>query len=175
VTDVSWHDAAAYCAWLNQETGRRYFLPSEAEWEKAASWAGGEPRGTEREPKRRYPWGPEWLDRRCNVGGSGTTAVTAHPSGASASGVEDLLGNVQEWTRSRWGRQPAQPDYGYPYDPADGREILDPAVLPVRARLVHRGGSYKSAPADVRCTARGNALSDSKVAWRGFRVAVTIA
>jgi formylglycine-generating enzyme required for sulfatase activity len=38
--------------------------------------------------------------------------------------------------------------------------------------LVHRGGSFKSAPADLRITARGNALPDSRIAWRGFRVAL---
>jgi iron(II)-dependent oxidoreductase len=100
--------------------------------------------------------------------------VTAHPEGASAYGVEDLLGNVQEWTRSLWGGQPAQPDFGYPYDPGDGREVTAAEDVPAQARLVHRGGSFKSDPADVRCTARGNALPDSKIPWRGFRVAMTL-
>jgi iron(II)-dependent oxidoreductase len=174
VTDVSWHDAAAYCAWLGEKTNRHYLLPSEAEWEKAASWVPFGGQGSSEGSKRPYPWGRKWLDGRCNVG-SGTTPVTAHPSGASAYGVEDLLGNVQEWTRSLWGERPDQADFRYPYDAADGREILDPAELPVRARLVHRGGSFRSAPTGVRCTARGNSLSDSKVAWRGLRVAMTIA
>ena len=177
VVNVNWHDAVAYCAWLSEQTGRHYLLPSEAEWEKA----GGGERGTgkqgnkeTRENKRRYPWGDEWVEGRCNVGSSGTTAVTAFAAGASGYGVEDLLGNVQEWTRSLWGLQPAQPDYGYPYDPADGREITDPEKLPALARLVHRGGSYKSQPDDLRCSARGNALPDSRIAWRGFRVAMVI-
>ncbi len=86
------------------------------------------------------------------------------------SGIQDLLGGVQQWTRSLWGTQPQQPDFGYPYYPADGREVTDPAKLPVQARLVHRGGSFKSPPADLRCTARGNALPESKIAWRGLRV-----
>ena len=168
VTDVSWHDAEAYCAWLSQRTGRCYSLPSEAEWEKAASWDQGIGE------KRTHPWGNEWLDGRCNAGGSGTTAVNAYQEGASAYCVEDLLGNVQEWTRSLWGSQPAQPEFAYPYDPTDGREIMASEELPPQGRLVHRGGSFKSAPADLRCTARGNSLADSKVAWRGFRVAMTI-
>lgn len=169
MTDVSWYDAQAYCAWLGQKTGRGYCLPSEAEWEKAASW---DPVAGE---KRMYAWGHEWLEGACNAGGSGTTAVSTHAVAASAYGVQDLLGNVQEWTRSLWGSQPAQPEFGYPYDPADGREILASEDLPPQARLVHRGGSFKSAPTAVRCTARGNSSADSKVAWRGFRVVMTIA
>ncbi len=98
--------------------------------------------------------------------------VSAHPAGASAYGVEDLLGNVQEWTRSLWGAQPAQADWGYPYDPAADRECTEAARLPALARLVHRGGSFKAQPADLRGTARANALPDSKLAWRGFRVAM---
>ena len=102
-------------------------------------------------------------------------AVTAHTTGASVYGVEDLLGNVQEWTRSLWGSQPAQPEFGYPYDPDDkDREVTEPSQLPAQARLVHRGGSVKSAPADLRNTARGNALPDSKIAWRGFRIVLQI-
>jgi formylglycine-generating enzyme required for sulfatase activity len=171
VTGVSWFDALAYCAWLSTQTGRRYILPSEAEWEKAGD--GGD-RETRQGNKERYPWGGEWIAGRCNAASGGTTPVTAHGADASGYGVADLLGNVQEWTRSLWGRQPGQPDYGYPYDPADGREVVVPAKLPAQARLVHRGGSFKSRPADLRVTARGNALPDSKIAWRGFRVVMVM-
>ena len=175
VVCVSWYDALAYCAWLSAQTGRRYTLPSEAEWEKACRHDFGRSAGqrtAEVVTTNRYPWGEEPADGRCNAGSSDTTPVTAYPAGASAYGVEDLLGNVQEWTRSLWGSQPAQPDFGYPYQPDDGREITTPDQLPAQARLVHRGGSFKSALADLRCTARGNALPDSKIAWRGLRIAM---
>ena len=69
VTDVSWHDATAYCTWLSEQTGRRYRLPSEAEWEKAA-------RGVD---ARSFPWGDEWVDQRCNAGSQATTPVDAFP------------------------------------------------------------------------------------------------
>ncbi len=75
-----------------------------------------------------------------------------------------------------WGSQPNQPDFGYRngFDPADGREVTDPSRLPAQARLAHRGGSFKSPPTELRGSARGNALPDSKIAWRGFRVALML-
>jgi formylglycine-generating enzyme required for sulfatase activity len=177
VTEVSWQDAIAYCAWLSQQTGRCYTLPSEAEWEKACSndFSRSVPQGTTKVvTTNKYPWGDEWSDGRCNAAGSDTTPVTAHPAGASAYGVEDLLGNVQEWTRSLWGSQLRKPDFVYPYDPADGREVTDPVQLPAQVRLVHRGGSFESQPADLRVSARNNALPDSKLAWRSFRVVMIL-
>jgi len=175
VVNVSWYDALAYGAWLSAQTGRRYRLPSEAEWEKACRHSvsrSADQKMAEAVATSRYPWGEGAADGRCNAASSGTTPVMAHPTGASAYGVEDLLGNVQEWTRSLWGSQPGLPDFGYPYQPDDGREIEAPNQLPAQARLVHRGGSFKSQPADLRSTARGNALPDSKIAWRGLRVAL---
>lgn len=165
VTHISWRDALAYCAWLSAETGRRYRLPSEAEWEKAASWSAQRP-----PTKRPYPWGEGWVAERANIGGNETSPVTAHPTGASAYGVEDLLGNVQEWTCSLWGSQPQQPDAA----PGKSREMLHGDDLPVQARLIHRGGSFNSQPSELRCTARGNATPNSRVGWRGFRVVMMI-
>ncbi len=164
VTGVSWHDAMAYCVWLSNRTGRGYRLPTEAEWEKAARGPDG----------HLYPWGDKWQEGPCNVEGRDTTPVTSHPAGASAYYCQDMLGNVQEWTRSQWGSRPQQPDFGYPYNPLDGREIGDPQELPPQARLVQRGGSFKSTPAETRTTLRGHAAPDSRVPWRGFRVAMSV-
>ncbi|MCB0128611.1 MAG: SUMF1/EgtB/PvdO family nonheme iron enzyme, partial [Caldilineaceae bacterium] len=93
VVSVSWHDAMAYCAWLSTVTERRYRLPTEVEWEKAARSSDG----------RRYPWGNEWQAGAANIDSNITTVVTAHPAGASPYGCFDMLGNVQEWTSTQDG------------------------------------------------------------------------
>jgi formylglycine-generating enzyme required for sulfatase activity len=169
VTGVSWGDAIAYCRWLGSQSGRRYRLPTEAEWEKAARGP-----STGSGPGRRYPWGDEWDGTCANAASAGTTPVTAHPAGTSPYGCEDMLGNVQEWTASLWGTQPAQPQSSYRDQPSGGPSMADPANLPAQARLVHRGGSYKSQPGELRCSARGSAAPDSRIPWRGFRVAIEV-
>ena len=171
VVGVTWDDAVAYCQWLSAKTGRRYRLPSEAEWEKAASWdeKATEPTGATatRGRQRRFPWGDEWAAGRCNLESSGTTPVASHPDGASAYGVEDILGNVWEWTSTRWGVERSRPQFTYPYQADDGRE--NPvADQPYREYRVLRGGSYQERAGRVFCTTRSRAAADNRTPPRGF-------
>ncbi len=93
VVGVCWYEAAAYARWV----GKR--LPTDAEWVKAASW----PVAIVGHPlmQRRYPWG-EAVDRtRANLWGSGpetTAPVDSFPGGVSVGGVQQMIGNVWEWT-----------------------------------------------------------------------------
>lgn len=90
VVEVSWYEAAAFCA----AGGKR--LPTLFEWEKAAR--DGE---IATENAIRLPWGPITPTRgagdRANFGSSGTSPVGAHPFGISPYGAHDMAGNVKEW------------------------------------------------------------------------------
>jgi iron(II)-dependent oxidoreductase len=173
VVGVSWADAQAYCRWLSAQTGRTYRLPTEAEWEKAASWVEEQGGGGAGGQKRRYPWGNEWQDGRCNFGGDDTTPVTAFPEGVSPYGCYDMLGNVQEWTSTLWGSDPKENAFPYPYRASDGREEANPAHLH-RVYRIYRGGSFRDEPARLRCSVRGNSDPESKIRWRGFRIVLEL-
>jgi formylglycine-generating enzyme required for sulfatase activity len=153
VVGVSLRDAEAYCRWLSSHTGYTYRLPSEPEWVLAA-------RGCEQ--MRRYPWGNQSDARRANhwTGqASRLGAVGLFPEGRGPYGHDDLAGNVWEWCSSL-----ARP---YPYNPLDGRE--DPAN-DSEPRVMH-GGSWRSQPDSLRCSARQQELPGDRFPVVGFRLA----
>jgi serine/threonine-protein kinase len=164
MTFISWEQAGMYCQWIGDETGWDVQLPTEAQWEKAASW---DP-ATER--KSLYPWS-DTFDRTYVQLGSSTAEVGSHPEGASPYGILDMAGNVREWVAD-W------------YD--EDYYQISPTVNPTgpengRAR-VFRGGSYGSvgsAEKQLRTTDRQFGYPEStapdrpaKSAELGFRCVV---
>lgn len=161
VVNVTWHDAMAFCVWLSKVSGEEVRLPSEAQWEKAAKGGQG---------NSRYPWGDEEPDEsRCNFDDNigGTTTVGMYSVGDSPYGCCDMSGNVWEWTRSLWGERFGDAEFGYPYDPADGRESIE---APDSVQRVLRGGAFFNLQLSVRCAFRYRNSPDLRLDNIGFRV-----
>jgi formylglycine-generating enzyme required for sulfatase activity len=153
VVGVNWNDAAAYARWA----GKR--LPTEQEWEKAASW---DPAAQQ---KRLWPWGNAPEAGRINLGADRPSAVGRQSGGASAYGVEDMAGSVAEWVDAFYRAYPG----GGASDPNFGE-----------SNRVVRGGHFRLDINDVRTTARfyhGAEFESAEKKMRswltGFRCAVS--
>ncbi|MBC3974043.1 SUMF1/EgtB/PvdO family nonheme iron enzyme [Xanthomonas translucens pv. undulosa] len=171
VMHVSVRDAEAYAAWLSQQTGRHYRLPSEAEFEYALR-AGG---------RGRYPWGNAGTPPR--GAGNFTGGGDVSPSGrhwnnafvgyadgfwgpapvasfkANPWGLHDMGGNLSEWVADCW-------HSSYRRAPADGAAWYNPGC---RSRVV-RGGNWANAPEQTRAAWRLMQDSDTTSARVGFRL-----
>jgi gamma-glutamyl hercynylcysteine S-oxide synthase len=147
---VSWYEAEAYCRWADRR------LPTEAEWEMAAS---GEP-GSSR--KRRYPWGDEPpTPERANLDlrHAGPVAVNAFAAGDSAFGCRQLLGNVWEWTADDFLPYP-----GFSPDPY--REYSAPWF---GTHKVLRGGAFATRGRLISNVYRNFYTPDRRDVLAGFR------
>jgi formylglycine-generating enzyme required for sulfatase activity len=148
---VSWRDATAYAKWLSEQTGKKYRLPTEAEWEYAAR------AGTE----TKYWWGNSIGSNKANCYGNhcGDRFKYTAPVGSFAPnpfGLYDTAGNVWEWTCS---------EYSSSYD---GSEKLCKQSVSL---AVIRGGSWGSEPGGVRVTDRDRYSDVNRDDDVGFRLA----
>ena len=132
---VSWNDAQAYAAWA----GKR--LPTEAEWEKAASW------DFSQNKKRNFPWGDTFDASKCNTKESGINTTTPvgkySPLGDSMYGVGDMAGNVWEWCADWYDEN------FYKNSPRENPRNDSPSQY-----RVLRGGAWVYVSVDARCAHR---------------------
>jgi iron(II)-dependent oxidoreductase len=153
VQHVSWYEADAFARWA----GRR--LPTEEEWEKAARWS------PEPADARSYPWGEQAPSpARVNLGGRHfrPARVGAYPLGAAASGAEQLIGDVWEWTASDFTAYPGFATFPY-------REYSEVFFGPDYKVL--RGGSWATHRSAVRTTFRNWDYPIRRQIFAGFRCA----
>ena len=110
---MSWHDALAYCEWLTARLREGRDTRTAGAF-TARCWlvCHATQRGRVKEQRgadgRRYPWGDDSDPNRANYDETGigkTSAVGCFPGGVSPHGVEEMSGNVWEWTRSLWGAE----------------------------------------------------------------------
>jgi iron(II)-dependent oxidoreductase len=154
VVHISWFEADAFA----HANGAR--LPTEIEWEMAATWSQEEDRSLA------YPWGEEppepGLHANVDQLAGGTTAAGSHPAGASPYGVEDMIGEVWEWTSSSFGGYPGFVPYPY-------REYSE--VFFGDAYKVLRGGSWATRARVATPTFRNWDLPERRQIFAGVRLA----
>lgn len=155
VINVNWEDAQAYVRWLSGETGRRYRLPTEAEWEYAAR------AGT----TTAYWWGEQFDGSRVNGRGTAGTDRWVNTSPVKSFsphpwGLYDISGNVWEWVEDCY------------HDSFQGTPLDGSAVEVARCDVrVLRGGGWNVEPARLRSANRLGDLQTNRSIHFGFRLA----
>jgi formylglycine-generating enzyme required for sulfatase activity len=149
VSNVSYEDAVAFAEWRSKRDGVTYRLPTEEEWEYAA-------RNGDKD--NLYPWGNAWALGRAATQEAGVgkeQPVGTYPQGGNGWGVQDLIGNVWEWTSSKASLYPASP-------------LKLPEVQ--KSWMVARGGSYSSQANRISATMRDWFAPNYKNPVLGFRL-----
>jgi len=152
VSNVSYEDAVAFAEWRSKRDGVTYRLPTEEEWEYAA-------RNGDKD--NLYPWGNVWASGRAatlEAGVGKEQPVGTYPQGGNRWGVQDLIGNVWEWTSSKASLYPGSP-------------LKLPEVQ--KGWMVTRGGGYSSPANNVSATRRDWFAPNYKNPVLGFRLVKT--
>ncbi|MDM8562943.1 formylglycine-generating enzyme family protein, partial [Candidatus Marithioploca araucensis] len=172
VACVSWNDATAYTAWLSEQTGKAYRLPTEAEWEYAARAGTETSRYWGNNPDDACAYanvhdntsktenGFSWTHHNCTDGYAHTAPVGKF--NANGFGLLDMLGNVWEWVADPW-------HSNYEGAPSDGGVWEGDSSL-----RVLRGGSWGIDPDVCRTANRDRSTSDGRRQDFGFRVAARL-
>ncbi|WP_455208868.1 formylglycine-generating enzyme family protein [Kaarinaea lacus] len=165
VFDVTWQDAQRYVEWLSEQTGERYRLPSEAEWEYAAragtttAFSAGDCINTDQANFHgRYEFGDCPLPDAYR--GKATPVGSFKPN---TWGLYDVHGNMFEWTGDCW-----HPSYDGA--PDNGTAWMNEGDDVNCERRVLRGGSWSGRPVDIRSANRSHNDADFRSIFIGFRV-----
>jgi len=171
VSCINWNDAKAYAKWLSRKTGKKYRLPTEAEWEYAARgntvsarYWGDNPdeacayaNGADKTAQALIEGATSWSAHNCTDGFPYTAPVGSFK--ANAFGLKDMLGNVWEWIEDNY------------HDSYDGAPTDGSAWRGDSAKRVLRGGSWNNSPRDVRSAIRNNNQPTLRFSIFGFRIA----
>lgn len=166
VINVAWLDAIAYADWLSQQTGARYRLPTEAEWEYAARagitasryWGDDPDQGcgyanaADLDGKQVFV---SWTVMKCHDGQVYTAPVGSYRD--NDFGLHDMLGNVSEWTCSLYDKETPTP-------------VQQCAEIDENRPFVVRGGSWNDEPRNVRLADRHRSQPDFRHYFLGFRL-----
>ena len=168
IINVSWYDAIAYTEWLSQQTGQKYRLPTEAEWEYTARAGTQTARYWGNEPEKACRYANvhdltsklenqfSWLHHNCIDGFARTAPVGSFE--ANQLGVHDILGNVWEWTCSNY-------DNNY-----NGGEKECTTADGITRYVLVRGGAWQVKPRYVRSANRFRIRPSKRHHTIGFRV-----
>lgn len=168
---LNWSDAKSYTEWLSRKTGRQYRLPTEAEWEYAARGStttarywGDNPdeacryaNAADKTAQAQIRGASSWSVFNCTDGFAYTAPVGSFK--ANAFGLNDMLGNVWEWTEDSY-------HDSYKGAPADGSAWQGDG-----AKRVLRGGSWNNSPRNVRAAVRNSYKPALRFSFFGFRLA----
>nr|VFJ49087.1 MAG: Formylglycine-generating enzyme, required for sulfatase activity, contains SUMF1/FGE domain [Candidatus Kentron sp. DK] len=166
VACVSWRDATVYTEWLTEQTGERYRLPTEAEWEYAARAGTDTPFSLGNclsTDQANYYGKVDYGSCRTRTGQSREKSVPARTFPANPWGLYEVHGNVWEWTEDCWHEtyQDA-PANGAPWGTKSGGDC---------SRRVVRGGAWYSPPVNLRSATRYRNAVNATLGNVGFRLA----
>ena len=184
VIRVSWQEAMKFCKWLSKKTGKKFTLPTEAQWEYAARAGSDQPfwfgkitadyakyanladaslrkmavTGVDPKPMRNPSFQHDFIPRDGKINDGSMLAIEVGKRyRPNPWGLYNMVGNVSEWTKSTY--------KAYPYKANDGRNDLS-----IKSQKVMRGGSWRDRAKWSRASVRKNYESYQKVFNGGFRV-----